>query len=47
MESQTIAYIVFGFTLVIIFTAIIIFYYSRKRHKKVEEPKYKMLDDED
>lgn len=47
MNGQTIAYFIFGFTLVVIFVAIIVFYYSKKRRKKVEEPKYTMLDDED
>ncbi len=47
LEPQALAFFVFGVTLVIVFAAIIIFYYSKKRHKKVEEAKYKMLDDED
>ena len=47
MESQATAYFTFGLSLVVIFIVIIVFYYSKKRHKKVEEPKYKMLDDED
>lgn len=47
MKQQAIAYILFGAALVVLFGVIILFYYSRKRHKKVEEAKYKMLDDED
>ena len=47
MNAQSIAYIVFGLTLVILFGIIIAFYYSRKRHKKVEDPKYKMLEDDE
>jgi cbb3-type cytochrome oxidase subunit 3 len=47
MNVQGIAYFVFGLTLVIVFGVIIAFYYSRKRHKKVEEPKYKMLEDDE
>jgi cbb3-type cytochrome oxidase subunit 3 len=47
MNDPAIAYFTFGLTLVIIFAVIIIYYYSKKRHRKVEEPKYKMLDDED
>ncbi|RJR20263.1 MAG: CcoQ/FixQ family Cbb3-type cytochrome c oxidase assembly chaperone [Nitrospiraceae bacterium] len=47
MNGQAAAYFIFGITLVVIFVVIIGFYYSRKRHRKVEEPKYKMLDDED
>jgi cbb3-type cytochrome oxidase subunit 3 len=47
MTLQSIAYILFGLALVILFGVIIIFYYSRKRHTKVEEAKYKMMDDDD
>jgi len=47
MNAQSIAYIVFGVTLVILFGIIIAFYYSRKRHKKVVDPKYKMLEDDE
>ena len=47
MNEQSAAYFIFGLTLVVIFVVIIVFYYSKKRHKKVEEAKYKMLDDED
>ncbi len=47
MRLQVIGYFLFGLALVALFTVIIVFYYSKKRHKKVEEPKYKMFDDED
>ncbi len=47
MNSLAIAYLVFGFTLVVLFGVIIGFYYSKKRKKKVEEAKYKMLDDDE
>jgi len=47
MKAQAIAYLVFGVTLVILFVVIIAFYYSRKRHKKVEEVKYKLFEDDD
>ncbi len=47
MNAQGIAYIVFGLSLVILFGIIIAFYYSRKRHMKVEDPKYKMLEDDE
>lgn len=39
-------YLLFGLSLVIALGVTIIFYYSKKRHKKVEEPKYRMLDDD-
>lgn len=41
------AYLIFGLSLVVIFAVIIKFYYSKKRKGKVEEAKYKMLDDDD
>ena len=47
MNEQSAAYFIFGLVLVVLFVGIIAFYYSKKRHKKVEEPKYKMLDDKD
>lgn len=47
MDAQGIAYFIFGVTLVILFVIIITFYYSRKRQKQVEEPKYKMFEDDD
>ena len=47
MEKQAWAYILFGLVLVVLFVIIIVHYYSRKRHKKVEEIKYKMLDDDE
>ncbi len=40
------AYFLFGLALVVLFAAIIVFYYSRKRHDRVEDPKYRMLDDD-
>ncbi len=39
-------YLLFGSSLVLALAVTIIYYYSRKRHKKVEEPKYRMLDDD-
>lgn len=47
METQTLAYFLFGVALVVLFGIIIAHYYSRKRHDKVEEAKYKMLDDDE
>ncbi|MBI5101117.1 MAG: CcoQ/FixQ family Cbb3-type cytochrome c oxidase assembly chaperone [Nitrospirae bacterium] len=47
MNAQSAAYFIFGLSLVILFGVIIGFYYSRKRTKKVEEPKYRIFDDED
>ena len=47
MNEQSVAYFIFGLVLVVLFAGIIAFYYSKKRHKKVEEPKYKMLDDDE
>jgi cbb3-type cytochrome oxidase subunit 3 len=47
MSAEAASYFIFGLVLVLLFAGIIAFYYSKKRRKKVEEPKYKMLDDED
>lgn len=47
MDSLAIAYFVFGLTLVVLFGVIIGFYYSKKRKTRVEEPKYKMFEDDE
>ena len=47
MDLLATAYLVFGFALVILLSVIIGFYYTKKRKKKVEEPKYKMFDDDE
>ena len=44
---QTLAYLLFGVALVVLLGIIIVHYYSKKRHDKVEEAKYKMLDDDE
>jgi len=41
------AYFWFGFALVVLYGAIVLYYYARKRHGRVEAPKYKMMDDEE
>jgi cbb3-type cytochrome oxidase subunit 3 len=46
MNKQAWAYALFGLALVVLFVIIIAHYYSKKRHSKVEEIKYKMLDDD-
>ncbi len=46
MDNQAWAYLLFGLVLVVLFVIIIVHYYSKKRHSKVEEVKYKMLDDD-
>jgi cbb3-type cytochrome oxidase subunit 3 len=47
METQAQAYFLFGVALVVLFAIIIAHYYSKKRRDKVEEAKYKMLDDDE
>ena len=47
MDWNAWSYLIFGSTLVATFLWIILHYYMPKRKKKVEEPKYKMLDDDD
>ncbi len=46
MNIQTLAYILFGLALVVLFVIIIVHYYSKKRHSHVEEANFKMLDDD-
>jgi len=46
MEKQAWAYALFGLALVVLFVIIIMHYYSKKRHDKVENVKYTMLDDD-
>ncbi|NOX20176.1 MAG: cbb3-type cytochrome c oxidase subunit 3 [Nitrospirae bacterium] len=47
MDWNAWSYLIFGTTLVVTFLWIIVHFYRPKRKNKVEEPKYKMLDDED
>lgn len=47
MNEQAVTYFAFGLSLVIVFVVIIGYYYSKKRHKSIEDPKYRMLDDDD
>jgi len=47
MENQVLAYFLFGVALVVLFGIIIVHYYSKKRRDRVEEAKYKMLDDDE
>ena len=39
-------YLAFGAALVVLFAAIVRHYYARSRRAKVEDAKYKMLDDD-
>jgi LPXTG-motif cell wall-anchored protein len=47
MAGAEVAYLVFGLTLSTLLLLSIGYYYSRKRKAKVEEAKYKMLQDDD
>ncbi|MFC1657570.1 CcoQ/FixQ family Cbb3-type cytochrome c oxidase assembly chaperone [Candidatus Moduliflexota bacterium] len=47
MAPQSLAYLLFSLALSVLFLVIIIYYYSRKRHRRVEEPKYRMLEEDD
>lgn len=46
MDWEVWAYFIFTVTLVVVFVGIIIHYYRPGRKKRVEEPKYRMLDDD-
>ena len=45
--SPELAYLVFGATLTAALAAIAIFYYRGHRKARVEEPKHRMLEDDD
>ena len=47
MSGGALAYLLFGAVLVALFAAIVAHYYSRSRRAKVEQAKYKMLEDDD
>ncbi|NTU58062.1 MAG: cbb3-type cytochrome c oxidase subunit 3 [Chlorobiaceae bacterium] len=47
MNFQIIAYTGFTFILATVFAGIIIYYYNPKRKKEVEEPKHRMLRNDD
>lgn len=47
MDVEAIAYLVYGLFLVVALVAVVVFYYSKKRHKKIESAKHRMLEDED
>ena len=44
---RSLAYLFYGLTLSVLVLVIILYYYSKKRHRRVEEPKYKMLERDD
>lgn len=44
---QAWAYLIFGTTLVVLFTWIIVHFYRPRRKDRVEEPKYRMLEDDE
>ena len=41
------AYFIFGATLCVALAAIAVFYFRRHRKERVEEPKHRMLEDDD
>ncbi len=41
------AYLAFGLLLSAALVSVVVHYFSRKRKKGIEEPKYKMLDDDE
>ena len=44
---NALAYLLFTALLAVVFAAIVFHYYGRKRFARVEEPKYRMLADDD
>ena len=47
MSIQAIFYFIFGLSLVVALGVAIFHYYGKGKSKEVEEPKYRMLDDDD
>jgi cbb3-type cytochrome oxidase subunit 3 len=41
------AYVVFTALLALVFLGIVLYYYNPKRKQKVEEPKHRMLDEDE
>jgi cbb3-type cytochrome oxidase subunit 3 len=47
MGTGAFGYLAFGAALVALFVAIVVHYYSRSRHSRVEQAKYRMLDEDE
>jgi hypothetical protein len=47
MTAGVVGYLAFGAALVALFLVIVRHYYARARHSKVEQAKYRMLEDDD
>lgn len=47
MNFGAMTYFLFGLALVVLLAGIWIYTFSKKRQAKVEEPKYRMLDDDE
>ena len=47
MSAVHLAYLVFGATLAVALVVFIGYAYSRKRRERIEQPKYRMLDDDE
>ncbi len=46
MSAGELGYLAFGGALVVLFAAIVVHYFARGRRAKIEQAKYKMLDDD-
>ena len=47
MTFSGVAYFIFTLLLAAVFAGIILFYYNPKRKQEIEQPKHRMLDDDD
>ncbi len=47
MSGGELGYLAFGAALVVLFAAVVIHYYAKGRRAKVEQAKFKMLDDDE
>ncbi len=46
MSLRALLYLVFTALLAAVFAGIVVYYYGRRRHDRIETPKYRMLDDD-
>jgi cbb3-type cytochrome oxidase subunit 3 len=46
LTGSALAYFLFGLALTLLFGWVVAHYYARRRHQKVEEAKFRMLDDD-
>jgi cbb3-type cytochrome oxidase subunit 3 len=46
VTGSSLAYFLFGLSLTLLLGWVIVHYFTKRRHEKIEEAKYRMLDDD-